>query len=98
MPRQAEPEPPIVVLCFHERNAADGLIRVALQSQRPMPRLTTPYRWEGAVAVVGQSAIIRILSWNMIGQEPHDLPFGKQMLSLLRVGKLQRAQFEPRCL
>jgi hypothetical protein len=30
----------------------------------------------------------------MISQEPHDLPFGKEPLRLLRIRKLQRAQFE----
>ncbi len=57
LPRQAEPEPSLVVFTPHEGDAPYELMRRALQPQGPMPLVATLHGRQSVIAAVGQGSI-----------------------------------------
>lgn len=94
VPREAKPEAAIVGISFMQADGADGVFGRFLQSQRPMPFVAAFDCWERDVAVIGESTVFGVGPGNIWVEMLHDLPMGKEVLGLLRVGESERAQEE----
>jgi hypothetical protein len=78
LPGQAKPEPAVLVLAPHQANASDHRARGTLESQRPMPCISTLDRREGLISIERIGTIGRIRPRDAARQEAHDLPLWKK--------------------
>lgn len=98
LPGQPQPEPAVVGITPHQRNAADHLLGSDLEPQGPVPCLAPGDGGQGHVAAELQGAVRRIGPGHLGSQELDDLPVGEKFLGCHRVGKFERAQPKSRCL
>lgn len=90
LPRQAEPEPAIVIFRSHQADAADD----AGGFDPTYPRLDCG---KSDVATIRQRAVGWIGPRHTTGQKLHQLPVGKNNLNLFGVGEFEWTQPQPFC-
>jgi hypothetical protein len=97
LPRQAEPEPSIVIFRSHQTDGADHARRIALEPQGPVPSLSPFDRRKSDISTIRQRTVGWIRPRHPAGQKLHQFPVGKNNLNLFGVGEFERTQPQPFC-
>ena len=97
LPGSAEPETSIFIFFFAQINAADNLVGIGFEAQRPMPRFAAFFRRKRHVANEVKGPVSWIGPGHMRCQVANDFPVRKENLDLFGVPEVERAQQKPRC-
>jgi hypothetical protein len=95
LPRRSHPETAIDGFILVQTDASDQLLGIRFESQRPIPALATLHFREGNITAESQRAVRRIGPGNGFREVPDNIPMRKNVLDLLNIRHLERAEDQP---
>jgi 3-oxoacyl-[acyl-carrier protein] reductase len=77
-----------------QADRSDMFFRRSPQSQGPVPLLSTIDCGQRDIAIIAESSVCGVRPGNLLAEELHHLPLGKEALGLLGIGELERLEQE----